>query len=185
MKNRKRELLICLIIIGAAVLFRFSLILLNDWFGGPPTVNTTDLPVQSGHVTITMSSRAYHAKAVVVIVGTVVTWVNQDPMAHTVTEGQDGTALSHGFNSGVIAPGASWNYTFKTPGTYWYTCTFHPDMNGLVVVKLDHSGEFYANDPFRNAGLTITSGLTTLLSITETNRRVHEIVPPSAWQSPY
>ena len=89
MKKHKRELIIIMALIGGAVLFRVGLALATSSVGGQTTVNTTNLPVQSGHVTIIISSKEYHAATVVITVGTSVTWVNQDPMAHTVTEGQD------------------------------------------------------------------------------------------------
>ena len=61
--------------------------------------------------------------------GTTVTWKNNDPLAHTVT------AADRSFDSGLIQPGASWSYTFTTPGTFDFSCTPHPFMKGVVVVK--------------------------------------------------
>jgi plastocyanin len=135
MAKHKRELMIAFLIIGAAVLFRVILAVATNAAGGPTTVNAANLPVQSGHVTITMSNREYRPAIIVITPGTTVTWVNRDPMAHTVTEGRHASATPHGFNSGVIAAGQSWSETFRTPGTFAYTCTFHPDMNGYIVVK--------------------------------------------------
>src|SRR5579875_243718 len=34
----------------------------------------------------------------------------------------------------TIAPGATFSFTFTTPGTYTYHCTIHPFMHGTVVV---------------------------------------------------
>lgn len=134
-KERKREILIILILIGGAVLFKVALLVINNTIGNQSSTNITNLPVQSGHVTVTMSQRAYHANIIVITVGTTVTWTNRDPMDHTVTQGKGAAATPHGFNSGVMTSGQSWSYTFTTPGTYQYTCLFHPDMNGQVVVK--------------------------------------------------
>jgi plastocyanin len=134
MKTRKREILIILVLIAGAILFKLFIQFIPTWFGGP-SVNTATLPLQSGHVTVTMSNRIFHADAIAVTVGTTVTWVNHDPMAHTVTEGQGAKATPHGFNSGVMNSGQSWSNTFTTPGTYLYTCLFHSDMNGRVIVR--------------------------------------------------
>ena len=60
--------------------------------------------------------------------GTTVTWANDDPAAHTVTS-SDGI-----FNSGNIAPGAVFNFTFTKPGKYEYQCLIHPSMVGNVIV---------------------------------------------------
>ena len=61
--------------------------------------------------------------------GTTVTWKNNDPLAHSVT------AADRSFDSGLIQPGATWSYTFTKPGTYDFSCTPHPFMKGVVVVK--------------------------------------------------
>jgi plastocyanin len=136
MTKRKRELTIIFLIIGGAVLFRVVLALATSVAGGPSApVNTANLPVQSGHVTVTISNREYHPAILVITPGTTVTWVNRDPMAHNVTEGQRASATAQGFHSGVLASGQSWTDTFHTSGTFAYTCTFHPDMNGYIVIK--------------------------------------------------
>jgi plastocyanin len=66
---------------------------------------------------------------VVVGVNNTVTWTNNDIAAHTVTSD------TGAFNSGNIAAGARWSYTFTTPGTYSYHCSYHPWMTGTVIVK--------------------------------------------------
>jgi plastocyanin len=60
--------------------------------------------------------------------GTTVTWTNLDSVAHTATA-DDGT-----FNSGNINPGESFSFRFDTPGTYVYNCSYHPSMQGKIVV---------------------------------------------------
>jgi plastocyanin len=135
MKNRKRELLIILALIIGAALFRGGLLLIPNQSDGQLLVNAASLTVQHGQVTVTMSNRIYHPNALAVTVGTTVTWINHDPMDHTVTEGQGASATPHGFTSGLIAQGKSWSYVFKTPGTYLYTCLLHADMNGQIIVK--------------------------------------------------
>ncbi len=136
--RRQREWgLVCLLIVGA-VLFRIILAVTANAANAAnqqTSVNTTGLPLQSGRVTVSISNKLYHPATLLVTAGTTVTWVNHDPMAHTVTQGAHASATPHGFASGVLASGQSWSYTFRTPGTYTYTCLFHPDMNGAVVVK--------------------------------------------------
>ncbi len=69
--------------------------------------------------------------------GTTVTWVNEDSFGHTVTA-DDGS-----FDSGNVAGGASWSYTFDEPGTYPYYCVPHSwqedgawkGMTGVVIVE--------------------------------------------------
>ena len=54
--------------------------------------------------------------------GTKVTWVNKDTVTHTVTS--QGISL---FDSGNLATGATFSYTFARAGTYPSYCTIHPD----------------------------------------------------------
>jgi plastocyanin len=59
--------------------------------------------------------------------GDTVEWKNDDMTPHTAT--------SPTFDSGPVASDASWRHTFGEAGSFPYTCTFHPDMKGTVVVK--------------------------------------------------
>ena len=61
--------------------------------------------------------------------GTMVTWKNNDSVVHTVTD------LGGKFDSRLILPDTSWQYTFYNEGKYNYFCTLHPWMKGLVIVS--------------------------------------------------
>jgi plastocyanin len=80
--------------------------------------------------TVTIQNFAFSPAAITVKEGTTVTWTNKDSVAHTVTEtdGKDGP------NSGDVNPNATYSFTFKSPGTYHYQCTVHPEMVGTVTV---------------------------------------------------
>lgn len=79
-----------------------------------------------GVVTIEVRGRTFPAVSGIPW-GTTVTWVNMDSVEHTVT--------GEGWGSGTLQPGESWSYTFTQPGTYFYKCTIHPEMTGLVIVE--------------------------------------------------
>ncbi|MGB8492621.1 MAG: cupredoxin family copper-binding protein [Bacteroidales bacterium] len=72
---------------------------------------------------------AYNPSSLTVPVNTTVTWINKDPVAHTVTSD---TGL---FDSGSIASGASYTHQFTAAGTYNYHCTIHPYMTGKIIVQ--------------------------------------------------
>ncbi|WP_127127841.1 cupredoxin family copper-binding protein [Georgenia sp. SYP-B2076] len=72
---------------------------------------------------------AFAPSPLTVAAGTTVTWTNQDRTAHTVTA-DDGS-----FDSGRIAPGATFQHTFAASGTVAYHCTIHPGMRATVVVR--------------------------------------------------
>jgi plastocyanin len=64
--------------------------------------------------------------------GGTVTWTNNDKTTHTVI---DDLANVGGPNSGDIAPGASYSFTFNKTGSFQYHCRIHPSMRGTIVVK--------------------------------------------------
>ena len=74
--------------------------------------------------TLPYSPSPYTVKA-----GSTVTWVNKDSSTHTVT-----SYGSNLFDSGNLAPGGTFKWTFAQPGTYQYYCTIHPWMKGTIVV---------------------------------------------------
>jgi len=65
-----------------------------------------------------------------VSVGGTVTWVNKDTTGHTVTSNVTGQ-----FGSPLLTTGEAWSHTFTQPGTYYYHCTPHPQMWGVIVVS--------------------------------------------------
>jgi plastocyanin len=68
--------------------------------------------------------------ALTVSVGDTVKWTNMDTAPHTVTV----TSGPVKFNSGNLAKGQSFSYTFTKAGTYAYYCAVHPDMTAKVTV---------------------------------------------------
>lgn len=93
--------------------------------------------------TVTMRLIAFKPGALTVDAGTAVTWEQTDAGAHTVTSGtvaQGGAGVTEEpdgtFDSGEIAKGETFEFTFEEPGTYPYFCAIHPaTMRGEVVVR--------------------------------------------------
>jgi plastocyanin len=65
--------------------------------------------------------------------GTAVTWVWNDPAAHTTTSNPgQGDSWDSGFRSGT---GTQFSHTFNSAGTFSYVCQVHaPGMSGTVTV---------------------------------------------------
>lgn len=77
---------------------------------------------------ISIAGFAFSTSSLSVTKGAKVTWKNNDATTHTVTS-DDGA-----FDSGNIAPGGSFSFTFTNAGTFSYHCKIHPGMTAKVVV---------------------------------------------------
>jgi plastocyanin len=69
-----------------------------------------------------------------VVLGTTVTWTNQDAVSHNVTIAPVVMSSSNNWESGLLSPGQSFSYTFTSQGTFQYHCLEHPGMVGIVIV---------------------------------------------------
>jgi plastocyanin len=92
------------------------------------TSKTTATSTSSGN-TVTLANFAFSPATLNIQVGTTVSWTNNDSTTHTVTSD------SGIFDSGNLAPNATFSYTFNTAGTFAYHCAIHTSMTGKVVVK--------------------------------------------------
>ena len=93
----------------------------------PGTTTTSTVP--DANTTVTISGFAFNPGTLTVTVGTTVTWVNSDGTNHTVTA-DDGS-----FDSGQLANGATFQFTFDQVGDFAYHCSIHSTMHGIISVK--------------------------------------------------
>jgi plastocyanin len=75
----------------------------------------------------------FKPQSITVAPGTTVRWVNHGEEGHTVTS-RDGL-----FDSGPLARGATFSFTFTRPGTFNYFCRPH-EMMGMVGTVVVGSG---------------------------------------------
>jgi plastocyanin len=98
--------------------------------GGSDDAQTPD-----ASVTVTSGARTTHIERndfespMKVTAGSEVTWVNDDGIAHNVVGANDA------FRSDTMKKGDTFVHTFDTAGSFKYTCTFHPGMNGVIEVQ--------------------------------------------------
>jgi len=88
----------------------------------PPTSASVDGP------SIRIEGFAFSPASVTVQAGQTLTFTNEDAVTHTAT------SAGGSWDSGLIAPGASYTLTLREPGTYTYHCSIHPFMQGTVIV---------------------------------------------------
>jgi plastocyanin len=77
---------------------------------------------------IPMQGNQFVSPEITVPVGTTLTWVNMDGEAHDVI------ANDLSFESPLVNPGETWQFTFTAPGTFKYLCDLHVAMEGTVNV---------------------------------------------------
>ncbi|ABF40789.1 Plastocyanin-like protein [Candidatus Koribacter versatilis Ellin345] len=106
--------------IGSPLLFLFVLIAATlPLFG--------EIPAQT---TVTMREMRFSPAKLEINTGETVTWMNEDIFSHTVTA-DDGS-----FDSGLIAPGSTWQHSFANAGSVGYHCRPHPNMAATVLVSI-------------------------------------------------
>ena len=97
--------------------------------GGNTSTSVSIVPGSS-----TLTTDAFSPNPIQVSVGTTVTWTNDDAQPHTVNSGENATP-SGLFDSPIMAPQATFEYTFTEAGEFPYFCILHPNMVGTVSVS--------------------------------------------------
>jgi plastocyanin len=93
-----------------------------------------DKPV-FGVTRVSMRDDAFAPAYIQVVLGTMVTWTNEDNVPHNVTLSPVVFTASDNWESGLLYPGQSYSYTFTSHGTFQYHCQEHPFvMIGTVIV---------------------------------------------------
>ena len=120
----------------------------NNAAGNNTTTAAISNPSQMSESTTTVSiipgaavptnGKFYEPNSVETTVGSMLTWVNEDTVPHTVTSGSventkpkpDGS-----FDSGIINPGNSFPFVIDKTGEYLYYCMIHPCMTGKITLN--------------------------------------------------
>ena len=95
---------------------------------GAKTGQAANTPA-SGSVSLTIDNGKFRPKNLTVKVGTALTWTNNDSVSQSVTSDTPGL-----FDSGPLATGATWSYTFNQAGTFPYHSTGSKTTFGSVIV---------------------------------------------------
>lgn len=92
------------------------------------SVATTTTVVSDGPPLIFISGFAFHGPDTVPV-GTTVTVENRDSVDHTWS------SASNVFDSGNLADGATFEFTFSEAGEFPFFCEIHPTMTGTIKVE--------------------------------------------------
>ena len=119
--------------------------------GEPPTKSTSVLANQTSTVNwalvqlpppppppktvdVSLEASSFRPKDVTVARGDTVRWVNARPIAHTITPDSRTMPGTWRAQSVPAREGFMFSHTFELPGDYWYNCTLHIGMTGVVRV---------------------------------------------------
>lgn len=116
------------LVIVAAEVYALAMPAVPPPAGGGTSPVTVSVAIPAGAWNNSSLNFTPDAVTVVIGVNNTVVFTNQDSKKQTVTA-PDGS-----FNSGDLGPGASWTYTFSTPGTYTYYSVYHYWMRGTITV---------------------------------------------------
>lgn len=78
---------------------------------------------------VSMQGSQFSPASITVSKGSAVTWINNENVVHTVTSN------AGSFDSGDMANGNTFSFTFSNAGTFPYHCKHHSSMTGTVIVQ--------------------------------------------------
>jgi len=77
---------------------------------------------------VIIENLSFSPESIIIKPGTYVTFINKDAAMHTIIES------SQAFNK-EIKPGDTLRVTFDKVGTYNYTCSIQPAIQGIIIVQ--------------------------------------------------
>ena len=138
MRNRTVWLIVGIVLVFVLALMGtgFVVAATHGGFGAGGTAQASvsqDTPV-FGATQVYMRHEKFSPSHIEVVLGTTVTWTNQDTVPHNVTISPVVISSSNDWESRLLYPGQSFSYTFTSHGTFQYHCQEHPGMIGAVIV---------------------------------------------------
>lgn len=94
---------------------------------GITNLNLDKIPVFENK-TVSITNYSFNPANLTINKGAMVTWTNNDSVAHTVNSPGN-------FNFGNIEPNKTYSRIFNNVGVYNYHCNNHPYMTGTITVK--------------------------------------------------
>lgn len=78
-------------------------------------------------IDVTIKGFAFHPATTTISIGDTIRWTNMDSVNHDLK--------GDTFDSGMVSPNTTFEFTFTKAGTYNYICSTHPSMQGQIVVQ--------------------------------------------------
>ncbi len=87
------------------------------------------VPARADTVDVSIAGFAFGPASLTINQGQTVRWTNNDPFSHTTTSD------TPFWDSGILANGQKFSFTFNTPGAYPYHCSIHLTMTATITVN--------------------------------------------------
>ena len=137
MRNRIVWFLVGIILVFVLALMGIGYVVASHGgLSGNSTAQASSSQVKTvfGDTQVYMRHDLFSPMRIQVVLGTTVTWTNQDTVSHNVTIAPVVMSSSNNWESGLLSPGQSFSYTFTSQGTFQYHCQEDPGMVGVVIV---------------------------------------------------
>lgn len=130
---RKRNLLLVPV---ALVVVAAGLAACGDSDDGDSDASAAASTTEVDGATVTVKTFAFGPDPLEVPAGTVVTFVNEDAIDHTVTAGTREAPEPERFDGQLPGKGATYKLTLDEPGTYEYFCEIHPGPGMTATITV-------------------------------------------------
>lgn len=121
---------------------RFALLIICLFLIAPFAMAGNSVNPSSLRITLGTFSPYYSPKFVHIRTGTPISWENPTADLHSITHDGCKNGERCAFDSGPLGPNGTFTVRHLPPGHYSYHCSFHPIMQGtLVVTESDTSSE--------------------------------------------
>ena len=94
----------------------------------------SDRAPQSGQIAVSAADNSFRDQDITITAGSKVTWSNDGRNDHNVKPVDGG---DFGVDTKDFKPGATYQATFSTPGTYHYYCTIHGTADKGMVGSVE------------------------------------------------
>ena len=130
--QRSGKVSLTLFVAGLLAVTLVALVACSSYGTKTPPPSTTPAPTTTSTGTVnkvSIQGFAFNPSSITVPMGTTVTWTNNGSVTHTVTSD------TGAFDSGNLAPGKTFTFTFSQSGSFAYHCKIHTYMHATVVVQ--------------------------------------------------
>ncbi len=89
----------------------------------------------TARITIRTFAPYYSPTLIRISTSTSISWDNPTGALHSITHDECQRGADCAFDSGPLGPNSTFTIPHLPPGSYYYHCSFHPIMQGILIVQ--------------------------------------------------